>query len=437
MAGERHRRLQEEEKSMYVGRKYGAEGVDAGEARKYGGGAGEGGGREAGAGEREGKKEGAALPCPAPALPVLTCALRGRARAPPAPPRPAPGPPPLPPPARHARSPPPPPRPAVMPRCARAGRAGAPPAPGAPGPPGAPGDTDAPLARFYARLPPADRAALLSVDKRAIFERIRANYCSRCFGLFVLRYEVRAGARALGPRRYVRACASLPRARRLTSPPACTQELRNSDALKCPACAEFYAGLVVQDEKESERGKERLSLEKSILAGQPFTTFAESKARERERELQFMAGDICGSGWVKRKGGESMCALHTAPVPLEALLEFWEGLPPEHCTALFRLRDEDFAAEVDAQLRYTLKICRDCRSNVMREYRQLKAGKGAAGGSPNEMEVCKDHFLCISDGLVTLGGKGAAHFFERAEEVEECKVVPSLSPILHAPHMLG
>ena len=84
-----------------------------------------------------------------------------------------------------------------------------------------------------------------------------------------------------------------------------------------------------------------------------------------------------------------MCALHTAPVPLEALLEFWEGLPPEHCTALFRLRDEDFAAEVDAQLRYTLKICRDCRSNVMREYRQLKAGKGAAGGSPNEMEVCK------------------------------------------------
>lgn len=52
------------------------------------------------------------------------------------------------------------------------------------------------------------------------------------------------------------------------------------------------------------------------MLGEPFATFTESKLRERERELQFMTGDICGSGWQK-KPGLSMCHLHTSPVPIE------------------------------------------------------------------------------------------------------------------------
>lgn len=75
------------------------------------------------------------------------------------------------------------------------------------------------------------------------------------------------------------------------------------------ACQEFYAGLVCL-----ESGS--LTLEEHIVLGQPFGTFTESKLRERERELQFMTGDICGSGWQK-KPGLSMCHLHTSPVPIE------------------------------------------------------------------------------------------------------------------------
>ena len=45
------------------------------------------------------------------------------------------------------------------------------------------------------------------------------------------------------------------------------------------ACAQFYAGLKVAPDGS-------LTLEDHIAESQPFQTFAESKARERERELQ-------------------------------------------------------------------------------------------------------------------------------------------------------
>jgi hypothetical protein len=45
-------------------------------------------------------------------------------------------------------------------------------------------------------------------------------------------------------------------------------------------------------------------------------------------------------------------------------VEYWQGLPGEHRAALFRLREEDFVAELDAHLKYQLRICRDCRGNV-------------------------------------------------------------------------
>lgn len=54
---------------------------------------------------------------------------------------------------------------------------------------------------------------------------------------------------------------------------------------------------------------------------------------------------------------------------MEALIEYWTNLPEEHRTALFQLRDEDFAAELDAHLKYQLRICKDCRGNVTRAFR--------------------------------------------------------------------
>lgn len=72
-----------------------------------------------------------------------------------------------------------------------------------------------------------------------------------------------------------------------------------------------------------------LQLQDGIVMSDPFQKFEDAKHRERERELQFMTGNICGSGWVK-KPGQNMCSLHTTPVPCEALAEYWCNLPEDH-----------------------------------------------------------------------------------------------------------
>jgi hypothetical protein len=134
------------------------------------------------------------------------------------------------------------------------------------------------LRQFWAELGPAERRKLCRINRQALFQKIRARYCSRCFGLFQLRYE----------------------------------ELRSSGgggcsgggggaAPECPACHECYAGLVVAEDGT-------LTLEARILDGAAaiFATFSETEIRERERELQFTTGDICGSGWHKRPG-QTVC----------------------------------------------------------------------------------------------------------------------------------
>lgn len=50
-------------------------------------------------------------------------------------------------------------------------------------------EVDADLVDFWEKLDLKSRQALLTVDKKSLFQRIRSQYCSRCFGLFVMRYD--------------------------------------------------------------------------------------------------------------------------------------------------------------------------------------------------------------------------------------------------------
>ena len=50
-------------------------------------------------------------------------------------------------------------------------------------------EVDTELVDFWEKLDFKSRQALLTVDKKALFQRIRSQYCSRCFGLFVMRYD--------------------------------------------------------------------------------------------------------------------------------------------------------------------------------------------------------------------------------------------------------
>lgn len=65
---------------------------------------------------------------------------------------------------------------------------------------------------------------------------------------------------------------------------------------------------------------------------------------------------------------------------------------------------------------------------MFREWRALRPRPGAASENIAGLEVCEDHRLAVADGLVCLEGPGSAVFFERAEEVEECKVWGRLMP---------
>ena len=56
--------------------------------------------------------------------------------------------------------------------------------------------------------------------------------------------------------------------------------------------------------------------------------------------------------------------------------EYWNNFPPEHCETLFSMREEDFVAELDAHMKYRLKICKDCRGNVMRGKLPVAVGCG-------------------------------------------------------------
>lgn len=71
-----------------------------------------------------------------------------------------------------------------------------------------------------------------------------------------------------------------------------------------------------------------------------------------------------------------------------------------------------------------LQICKDCRCNVMRAYKDLKpcARDQKAGEQPLCLDICSGHKLTVNDGLVCVDGKATTEFFEQAEEVEDCNV---------------
>lgn len=71
-----------------------------------------------------------------------------------------------------------------------------------------------------------------------------------------------------------------------------------------------------------------------------------------------------------------------------------------------------------------LQICKDCRCNVMRAYKDLKpcARDQKAGEQSLALEICAGHKLTVHDGLVCVDGKATTEFFEQAEEVEDCNV---------------
>ncbi|KAI3471426.1 hypothetical protein Pfo_030790 [Paulownia fortunei] len=108
--------------------------------------------------------------------------------------------------------------------------------------------------------------------------------------------------------------------------------------------------------------------------------FDSARARERERELLYP--DACGGGgrgWISQgiagygrgHGTRETCALHTARLSVETLVDFWSALGEETRQSLLRMKEEDFIERL--MYRFDSKrFCRDCRRNVIREFKELK-----------------------------------------------------------------
>ncbi|KAG6410994.1 hypothetical protein SASPL_129067 [Salvia splendens] len=108
--------------------------------------------------------------------------------------------------------------------------------------------------------------------------------------------------------------------------------------------------------------------------------FDSARARERERNLLYP--DACGGGcrgWISQgmtgygrgHGTRETCALHTARLSVETLVDFWSALGEETQQSLLRMKEEDFLERL--MYRFDSKrFCRDCRRNVIREFKELK-----------------------------------------------------------------
>ncbi|KAK4392394.1 hypothetical protein Sango_2017200 [Sesamum angolense] len=279
---------------------------------------------------------------------------------------------------------------------------------------------------FWCELTPQARQKLLRIDKQTLFEHARKNmYCSRCNGLLlegflqIVMYgkslqQDAAGAHHSG--------GSI---------------LQNDDDL-CMAngCKDDVLDPSVHPWGGLSTARDgTLTLLDCYLYSKSLkglqNVFDSARARERERKLLYP--DACGGGgrgWLSQglvgygrgHGTRETCALHTARLSVETLVDFWSALGEETRQSLLRMKEEDFierlmyrvvadgggcgevtyflfqnalwldfdevigsgsSIEILRYIKWQRKLldmimfdskrfCRDCRRNVIREFKELK-----------------------------------------------------------------
>ncbi|KAL5070702.1 hypothetical protein RYX36_021589 [Vicia faba] len=96
------------------------------------------------------------------------------------------------------------------------------------------------------------------------------------------------------------------------------------------------------------------------------TVFNGAHARERERELLYH--DACGGtgrGWISQgiesygrgHGARETCALHTAKLSSDTLVDFWSAVGEETRFSLLRIKEEDFMERLMFRKRKNGSFC--------------------------------------------------------------------------------
>ncbi|WCJ34046.1 hypothetical protein M5689_015372 [Euphorbia peplus] len=230
------------------------------------------------------------------------------------------------------------------------------------------------LQKFWSELTPQARHKLLRIDKQTLFEQARKNmYCSRCNGLLLEGFLqiVMYGKSLHQEGLYNRSGASKNQNDvELNIVNGCQDEIQD------PA-VHPWGGLTTTRDGT-------LTLLNCYLCTKSLkglqNVFDSARARERERELLYP--DACGGGgrgWISQgiasygrgHGTRETCALHTARLSCDTLVDFWSALGEETRQSLLKMKEEDFIERL--MYRFDSKrFCRDCRRNVIREFKELK-----------------------------------------------------------------
>ncbi|XP_022766844.1 uncharacterized protein LOC111311595 [Durio zibethinus] len=235
------------------------------------------------------------------------------------------------------------------------------------------------LQKFWSELSFQARQDLLRIDKQTLFEQARKNmYCSRCNGLLLegflqivmygksLQQEMVAGSL-----HYNRLGVS-----KNQSDGGLSMMNGSQDEIQDPSVHPWGGLTTTRD--GSLTLLDCYMCSKSLKGFQD--VFDSARARERERELLYP--DACGGGgrgWISHgiagygrgHGTRETCALHTARLSCDTLVDFWSALGEETRQSLLRMKEEDFIERL--MYRFDSKrFCRDCRRNVIREFKELK-----------------------------------------------------------------
>uniref|UniRef100_A0A1J3EQY3 Uncharacterized protein n=1 Tax=Noccaea caerulescens TaxID=107243 RepID=A0A1J3EQY3_NOCCA len=254
------------------------------------------------------------------------------------------------------------------------------------------------LQKFWSELSPKARQELLKIDKQTLFEQARKNmYCSRCNGLLLEGFlQIVMHGKSLHPEGSI---GNSP------SNKSGGSKYQND----CNSVVSSGCGDEMQDPSVHPWGGLTTTRDGSLTLLDCYlyakslkglqNVFDSAPARERERELLYP--DACGGGgrgWISQgmasygrgHGTRETCALHTARLSCDTLVDFWSALSEETRQSLLRMKEEDFME----RLRYRFdskRFCRDCRRNVIREFKELKELKRM-----QREPRCTDWF-CVAD----------------------------------------
>ncbi|XP_044508245.1 uncharacterized protein LOC123227486 [Mangifera indica] len=235
------------------------------------------------------------------------------------------------------------------------------------------------LLKFWSDLSLQARQELLRIDKQTLFEQARKNmYCSRCNGLLLEGFlQIVMYGKSMQQDGTV---AQIPSNRTAASKNQndSGSTLKNGCQIDIQDPSVHPWGGLITTRDGSLTLLDCYLCSKSLKGLQ--NVFDSARARERERELLYP--DACGGGgrgWISQgmasfgrvHGTRETCALHTARLSCDTLVDFWSALGEETRQSLLRMKEEDFIERL--MYRFDSKrFCRDCRRNVIREFKELK-----------------------------------------------------------------